>query len=582
MVQNPTPEQQAEIEKQLQISANLPYPYDYLKSTLNAIEEEAKEARLVKTLYAKDLVVGEKEKSGLQEAGESKGLEVSKDGNHGVTTVAISLENLRRAILKCDHFMVIYQFECLSEEERRKLTVEELLEILPSYNPVFYLRHSAIASGQELGGMFPTQIHSRSFARRTFLTRFQTFLKHFGTRKASFPPRTLRYLFHLAHQLENRSYADKLWQTHKQDETLDMPAIRNYLNLLVRTRASNDLRTWKSRLRDPESAEVVKAKIEDVLEYCTSRNVPWDSRIVGPLLLAYARLGRMRDVEDLLEKVWQINISKIQDGNQLIPASILDKENALHPVSDFFGCLINAYGMNYSIPRLLPILDFFLKEFRGTLSDPNAELLVEYAYKARWNKVRAKLETPDDLVEDVTAFLSQHNVKPTLTIYDLRFRELMHRQRIGQGMPMLQEYLKDFGVFIRSPVDEICKMKAGGNEVFSFKVMRQTDIEYQKKRHMGIFRRWLELYCTRGAKSLSKSNPYFAWKTVPDIIREWGGYLGNNVAYEVATGFCVLQLKEEEESPSYSVTRSNHVGPSKLLDTFPEYAYGADKDWYDE
>ncbi|RPA78741.1 hypothetical protein BJ508DRAFT_416349 [Ascobolus immersus RN42] len=576
-----TPEERAELANRLANAPPLPHPYKYVQLTSNVVADEVKHHTWRK-LYVEELTVDfSKEKTSVDEASEK---ESSKEP---VATLEISVENLRKAVLRADHFMVVYFFECLREDQRAQLSVDELVEILPSYNPQFYLRHATLTSRKELGGIFPTEIKDRRDARAVFFMRFKTFMQHFQSRNADFPSDALRHLFEIAWATGNREYGERLWSKYRTSEKLDIRVIRNYLSLLVRSRASNDLRTYKSKVRDPVSMEAVKKQVQDVLEVLNAKEVPLSTDLVGPLILAHARLGQMREVEDIIEKAWNISIRKILEGRELIPGSMLEipgprhsTYGPLHPTPDFIYSLINAYGMNYSIPRLLPILQFFLKPYRQTLHKSAAELLLEYAYKAMWKKVRNNLGTPRDFVEEVYQFILDQKVQPTLNMYDLRFRELMHRQRFGHGRSLIQEYLERFGIFIRLPLEELLKLKEGGKEVFSFQAMRLEDLKYQKERHIAHFRRWLELYCTEGAKRLSRSSLTFSRRDIPNIVQEWGELLGASLHYETLTGFVSLHLRAQEDVQGPQLTRT--VARHNRWEGVPEWAYGADKDWYDE
>ncbi|KAK2799826.1 hypothetical protein FQN50_008347 [Emmonsiellopsis sp. PD_5] len=182
----------------------------------------------------------------------------------------------------------------------------------------------------------------------------------------------------------------------------------------------------------------VRDEIYQDLEDMNSKGLQPDVTTFINVMTASAREGHIVAVENILKKVWNIDVAALSQGDPsaVPPVSQIDRSSSLYPTTNLLFAIAHIFGSNNDLATALQLVDFVSREYNIEISPAVWNELFEWSFVLsckKWgtkanqrNPIRISRSTVEQLFYTLTR--PPHNMKPTMEMYDFLVKSAWDRR----------------------------------------------------------------------------------------------------------------------------------------------------------
>jgi hypothetical protein len=406
-----------------------------------------------------------------------------------------------------------------------------------------------------------------------------------------------RLLLNFARSVGDKNASRSLWKSmeiHGIEPDLD--CYNHYMSNLVWGELLNNQQRHRVRvtamhlylrqgIRKPRDAEGgfeghrvgdggIKMELTQIFATMIKSGVVGDEQSFCSMMIAMAREGDMKALENILRRVWNVDVERLVKRREYRLESGYDDENLqswkkieLSPVVNYaedspfrpsqrlLFTIAHAYGINNAIPQALLVVDYISREYSLDVSrDVWAQLLERTVVlctkrsnqKKKFQPCLYSGQLPHYAVMDLwTTMTSEpYNVRPTLDMYNKVITHLLIYQSLGKAQdlmdeahPILLEILANYSRHLR--LWELC-VKTWDIKPLTRQQLHR-DLLFQRavmQRGCMYFQRWAKRFLKMQAKT--HNNQDLSYRNLPQFVEKWARYLPSVIQYEIPGGQVTL------------------------------------------
>ncbi|KAI5807019.1 mitochondrial ATPase expression-domain-containing protein [Geopyxis carbonaria] len=308
--------------------------------------------------------------------------------------------------------------------------------------------------------------------------------------------------------------------------------------------------TLKRRTSSEEKNPRNKALV--LLSRMTNRGVWPNSMTFDLVIMAAGKLGDMKRVRATLLKAWGVDVSNLPEDD--IPEAEretsvrLPDDSPTYPTIHTLLAVAVTFGSNGHVDDAFRIVDYMSKRFNLEITRPTWIALLNWAYTSTFTKASDQTVPPTALVNIWTSMVSApYNIRPTIEMHDYLVRSYLWRSMPDAAEGAMYSGLSLLASAYRQLERSEARLRAlvadPRSRAHALSAERTALALAQRNifRGRSIIRRWAELLALGHEQEM---NVGFARTRIPDIVQNWGTFLGDGVVYFVQGGYVHLELGE--------------------------------------
>ncbi len=351
------------------------------------------------------------------------------------------------------------------------------------------------------------------------------------------------------------------------------PLERHRQRVIPKTLQLRQLReTGQSHLQRLRGFQVgpggLKDEITRMFAVMVNRGIMADAKTFGLLMTALSREGDLQGVKSVLKKVWEIDVDKILEGDQVpVKPRNLSTESPLYPTTDTLYAIAHIYGSNNELPTALRLVDFVSRKYSIAIPPEVWDELLEWAHvlssprrALRREDGTSQGQLPLKSVESLwnTMVSAPYNIRPDMRMYNHYCSNLFKRQMLHAMLHQMRAGL----ALYRVQATEYAELRrlhamssAECSEQPNWRDHTKIELSHQKialgalteYRNFLMVSRWFRLLLG-GRRWGGGSDRVMIWERqeLPNAVREFWHFRPRPVIhYHIATGIVEIAADKD-------------------------------------
>jgi len=393
-----------------------------------------------------------------------------------------------------------------------------------------------------------------------------------------------RLLLEYAARMGSARMADVLWTNLKRDAvTPDVACFNHYMEALVYDERKR--LTQASRNRDSFPRQEHKftritlfrtglsGKINELFCEMASCDLAGDTTTFCALMAALARDGDLDAVDNILKRVWGIDVETMSKGQEAVELpSWYAPSSPLYPSTKLLATLATIYGSHNQIPLALRLVDTLAQQYNLPIKGNLYYQLIQWTWiQARYrspaligkrrtrNKEynRTKLSTVNDLLDTMVADPEVRSL--TIEAQHLGLRGALGPFRAKRSFVPMDDartlYIRAIETH-RSARRAYLRASKGlvgvaRRMALARLRLRMEETERTKRKHQTFLQRFVRIILSQFVPRTwvvdgKKRNQMEAWTTrgLPSFIAKWETFVPSVVVYRTSSGRVQLQVRD--------------------------------------
>ncbi|MCJ1366705.1 hypothetical protein MMC16_005835 [Acarospora aff. strigata] len=315
----------------------------------------------------------------------------------------------------------------------------------------------------------------------------------------------------------------------------------------------------------------LKLEIVGLFDRMIRQGLQGDERTFTLMMTAMGREGDLKGVKAILEKVWGVDMDKLQGGDEVSPDSVerYPIDSPLRPTARLLFTIAHIFGSNNDIPAALRLVDHVSRQYSLHIPVDVWSQLLEWTFVLSLKRYGARKadgaslgRLPPESVASLwnTMISEPYNIKPTSSMYSKYIKNLNMRQMLRPTLQMMREgkhlYQDTYRAYRNARNRYLFARDRHCDHVDKFGIrnkltklqLRLERARMRRARDYLYLKRWVRLLLGNTRWNYDRSR---SWERrgVPDALEEWGPFLPATARYHLRTGTVSINLKSTRPSP---------------------------------